>query len=1130
MAHPEIDPSPDKLTLTNFGVRQPVPANLLYIAIMILGLVYGSTLRREFFPEVRPRMASITAVYPGASPTEIEEGLILKIEDKVAELDEVVEINSTVVEGLGTVVVEFRRDIKDIDEAVRTVESALNSLTDLPDDAERLRTAKFNPKLQVIQIGLYGDADEVDLKHAIRGIKEDIKSLPGMGNVILGGIRSDEISVEVRPEALQNYELSLNAVADKVREWMKEVPGGTVRTGSQNIRIRTMGVEERAAAVRDIIIKSDPGGAVVRLGEVAKVSDGFEDVEIRTRLNGKPVVTLTAFNVGDGDAVKVAEAVRAYVAGRTGKEAFKPEWIDRWNAAVNAMMESSYRKQLTRHEKAAAAGESESAPPAPPTLRKSPRLVAYELGASHVEPLPGELMLFSDLARFIEGRLDLLTRNAKWGAMLVFLTLLLFLNLRVAMWVMLGLILAVLGTLAFMAAIGVTLNLLTMFGLIIVLGLLTDDAIVVAENITARFEAGEPALLAAVRGTREVAWPVFATVTTTIAAFMPLAMIEGQIGDFLGALPVVVACALTVSLLEAIIILPAHMGHSLARLERHKRPWFGARILRGYEAWRNRLIFEWLIPIFGRILDWTISHRYVTTASAVAIWIISIGMVVGGRVDFTFFEGTDSETFVVDLAMPIGTSIEGTDAVVRRIENACARQPEITIVTALVGQRVDLNDFSPNGPQTHVSQVFVELSPVENRDRTSQQIIAAVRKEVGQVPGVRSLRYEEVQGGPGGPSINLVTTGQDDTKILAAVAEIKTALRDFAGVVDISDDSDSGQRELQIRLRDGSTTLGLTPELVARQVRGYLFGFEPHTFSANEEDVDVRVMLDEPTRRSLAELESQYVFTADGRSVPLIEVAELREGSSYATIKRLNRKRAVTVLADVDTAVNNPERVVAAMMPVISEIQSRYPGVQIEPRGRQLETNKSLSGIKYGFLIACVMIYVILAWLFGSYFQPLAVMLAIPFSMIGMIWGHWILGYKMMILSLIGFVALTGIVVNDSLIYIEFYNELRRGGMEMRPALVEAGRRRLRPIVLTTMTTVLGLSPLMMEQSFQARFLIPMAITISCGLISATAVVLIVLPSIMLIGDDVRRVARWLWTGGAVGVGFDERVGMSHST
>lgn len=1116
MAHPEIDPNPDRLTLTNFGVRQPVPANLLYITIIILGLVFGSTLRREFFPEVRPSMATITAVYPGASPDEIEEGLILKIEDKVAELDEVVEITSTVVEGLGTVTVEFRRDISDIDDAVKTVESAVNSLTDLPEEAERLRTAKFDPKLQVIQLGLSGDADEADLKRAIREIKEDLKSLPGMGNVILGGIRADEISVEVRPEALQKYNLSLTAVADKVRESMREVPGGTVRTGSQNIRIRTLGTEERAAAVRGIVVKSDPTGGVVRVSDVAEVSDGFEDVEIRTRLNGKPAVTLTAFNVGDGDAVKVAEAVRAYVAGRTGRAAFQPQWVDHWNAVMNAMAAQRYEQDLARHEAKVAAGETEGAPPAPPIPRKSPRQRAYELGASHAQPLPGELILFSDLARFIEGRLDLLTRNAKWGAMLVFLTLLLFLNLRVAMWVMLGLILAVLGTLAFMAAIDVTLNLLTMFGLIIVLGLLTDDAIVVAENITAHFEAGDSALVAAVRGTREVAWPVLATVTTTIAAFMPLALIEGQIGDFLGALPVVVACALTVSLLEAIIILPAHMGHSLARLERHRRPWIGARLLRGYEAWRNALLFERVVPFFGRLLDSAISHRYITTSTAIAIWIVSIGMVVGGRVDFTFFEGTDSETFVVDVVMPIGTSIEGTDEVVRRVERACQNQDEVSIITVLAGQRVDLNDYSPQGPQTHVAQLFVELVPVESRERTSQQIIAAVREEVGRMPGVRSLRYQEVQGGPGGPSINLVVTGSNDATILQAVGEVKSALADFAGVVDISDDSDGGQRELQIRLREGSTTLGLTPELVARQVRGYLFGFEPHTFSANEEDIDVRVMLSERTRRSLAELESQYVFTADGRAIPLIEVAELSEGTSYATIKRLNRKRAVTVLADVNAAVNNPERVVAAMMPTLSDIESRYPGLRIEARGRQLETNKSMAGIKYGFLIACVLIYVVLAWLFGSYVQPVAVMLAIPFAMIGMIWGHWLLGFKMMILSLIGFVALTGIVVNDSLIYIEFYNELRRSGMEMRPALVEAGRRRLRPIVLTTLTTVLGLSPLMMEQSFQARFLIPMAITISCGLISATAVILVVLPSLLLIGNDLKRAAVWLWTGGAV--------------
>lgn len=1116
MTHHDLQGLPDRLTLTTFGVRQPVPANLLYIAIMILGLLYGTTLRREFFPEVRPNLASITAVYPGASPQEIEEGLVLKIEDKVAELDEVVEIRSTIVEGIGTVVVEFRRDIDDVDEAVRTVESALNTLTDLPEEAERIRTTKFDPKLQVIQIGLTGEAPEAELKRAIREIKDDLRSLPGMGNIVLGGIRADEISVKVRPEALLKYGLSLPDVSDRVREWMKEVPGGTVRTDSQNIRVRTLGIAERARAIRDIVVKGDAAGSLVRLGEIATIAEEFEDVEIRTRLNGKPVATLTAFNVGEGDAVEVAEMVRAYVAGRRGEPMADLRLADRWNASMNAMSRRGYEAQLAEHERRAAVGDAAGAPPAPPAPARSARMQAWELGAARTTPLPGELVLFSDLARFIEGRLDLLTRNAKWGAMLVFLSLLVFLNLRVALWVMLGLILAVLGTLAFMAAIGVTLNLLTMFGLIIVLGLLTDDAIVVAENITARFEKGEPALVAAVRGTGEVAWPVVATVTTTIAAFLPLAMIEGQIGDFLGALPIVVACALSVSLLEAIIILPAHMGHSLVRVQQRPRPWLGARLLRAFEAKRNAFLFERVVPAFGAVLDWSITHRYITVSSSIAVWIISIGMVVGGRVDFTFFEGTDSETFVVDLAMPVGTSIEKTDAVVRRIEAACAAQPEARIVTVLAGQRVDLNDYSPLSPQTHVAQLFVELTPVEQRDRTSQQIITAVRRKVGQVAGVDSLRYQEVQGGPGGPSINLVATGQDERKIRSAVEEIKSALAGFAGVVDISDDADSGQRELQIRLRDGSATLGLTPEFTARQVRGYLFGLEPHTFSINEEDVDVRVMLDDAARRSLAELERQYVFTPDGRAVPLVEVAELAEGSSYATIRRLDRRRAVTVLADVESAVNNPERVVAAMMPVLAGIEARYPGVKIEARGRQLETNRSLAGIKYGFLLACVMIYVILAWLFGSYFQPLAVMLAIPFSMIGMIWGHWLLGFKMMILSLIGFVALTGIVVNDSLIYIEFYNELKRGGMETREALIEAGRRRLRPIFLTTMTTVLGLSPLMLEQSFQARFLIPMAITISCGLISATAVVLMVLPSIMLVGHDVAGVVRWLWFGGRI--------------
>lgn len=1112
MSQPGLPEQHGRLTLTSFGVRHPVPANLLMWAIIIAGLIFGVNLRRELFPDLTPEAAVVTVPYPGASPSDIEESLVRKIEDKIADLDEVDEITSTIAEGIATLIVEFRDGIGDIDRAVDEIESAIETLQDLPEDSERITTAKLEPIFPIIAVSLYGDAGETELKRAARQMQDDMKLLPGMGDVLLTGARTDEIRVEVHPGLLLKYGLSLPQVSDAVTRWMAEIPGGTVRTGTSSIRVRTMGVEEAALDVAQIPILSTPQGGVVRVGDVATVRDTFEDIDIAQRMNGEPALRLTALNIGEGDAIEIAELVRAYAAGRAGKEGFEPHLADRWHAFVNGMKRSSYERRLSEYEAAVAGGEETGEEPAPPALLKSARRQAYEMGASHPDPPPGDLVLHNDLARFIEGRLSLVTRNAMYGSILVFVILLLALNVRVALWVMLGLVVSLLGTLAFMALMDYTLNLLTMFGLIIVIGLLVDDAIVVAENIVARHEAGEPALSAAINGASEIAWPVVATVMTTIAAFVPLALVEGQIGDFLGALPAVVACALLVSLTESLLILPAHMGHSLKKDETRQPGRIGSLLAR-YEAGRDRFVQERVLPGFGRLLDRLITYRYVTFAAAVGIWLISVGMVMGRRADFTFFAGEDSEIFVVNLEMPVGTPLEVTDGVISKVEQACLAEPEVADVEALIGISLNTEDWNPTEPRTHIAQLYVELKLVEEREQTSAQIIASIRERLGPMTGVTALKFEEIQGGPGGEDINIVVAGDSEGAILAAASDLKRKLGEFAGVVGIDDNADRGQRELQIRLHAGAAALGFTASEVARQVRGAVFGLEAHTFAEDREEVKVRVILDEASRRSIGTIEHLFVRSPAGHWVPLSEVAEVSERTGYSTIHRLNRERAITVTAEVQEAVNNPERVVGSLLPYFEELRGRYPGVSVEARGRQLETTRSLSSLRTGFLVASILIYIILAWLFGSYYQPLAVMLAIPFSMIGVIWGHYLLGFDLTILSLIGFVALSGIVVNDSLILVQFYNYKRADGLSVHEALVSAGMQRLRPILLTTVTTVFGLLPLILEQSFQARVLIPMALSISFGLISATALILVVLPALIVIGNDLGWVGVWLWTG-----------------
>ena len=1081
------------MSIPRFGVTKPVPINLLMAGIIIGGVVAASRITREFFPEITPESVQITLPYPGATPQEIEETLAMKVEDALSELDEVDRLTTTLSEGGGGIVAEFASGIDDTQKAVDEVQRAIDSLTDLPEEAEEIQVREFEPRLPVIMISLYGQADEEAMKRGLRRIRDDLKTLPGMGELLTSGVRDYEIRVDVSSAALLEHRLSLPQVAEAIRGWMADVPGGSVRTGMGDVRVRTTGVPERATDIRGIIIKATPQGQVLALGDIAEVREDFVDEQLITRFNGEPSVTLTVFKTGNQDAIRIAEMARAYVAGRRG-DPFQARLVDR---VYSLLTGSTPRAQR-------AGGALVSA-----------RLRAYNLGRMCPEPLPGDLATHSDLARFIEGRLDLLLRNALWGAMLVFGTLLVFLNWRVAMWVGAGLVIALSGTLILMTVLGITLNLLTMFGLIVVMGLLVDDAIVVAENILARHDRKEPSLVAAIKGTEQVFWPVVATVLTSIVAFLPLRFIQGQIGDLIGALPVVVACALSLSLVESLLILPSHMGHSLLRRDRIRPGRIAGRIRR-YEAWRDGLILGRIVPGYARLMEVLLRFRYVTIAAGLSVLMMSVGMVTGDRIEFTFLSDSDSETTVIDLAMPIGTAIERTDAVVRRIEQVAQAQPEIKSVSSIVGFQANIDTGQMSGVGGHLAQMFLELTAVEERQRAGQreslEVIAAIRRELGDLGEVQRLRYTEIAGGPGGADLTILVTGNVEESVDGVVGRIEDLLSQYDGVYDITDDAARGQREVQVKLNPGAAALGLTVAEVATQVRGALFGLEPHVFSARREDIKVRVRLDEASRRSLYAIEQMYVITPDGRRVPLKEVAKVTEATSYAIIRRVDRRRAVTVTAYTAPGVR-PEPILASLSGEFDLLRAENPGVGIELAGQQREMARAFETLPLGFLAACMMIYIILAWLFGNFFQPLAVMVAIPFSLIGVIWGHFILGYQLTFLSLIGIVALSGIVVNDSLILVDLYNVRRREGTPMREALIAAGRQRLRPIFLTTITTVLGLTPLMLERSFQAKFLIPMAVSISFGLISATVLILVALPCIIVIVDDLKGVAYYLWHG-----------------
>jgi len=1078
------------LSLSAFGIRKPVPINLLMIATIIAGIWSAQSLRREFFPETHPESAQVTLRYPGAIPAEIEEGLVVKVESKLSDLDEVDELTSTVAEGGGGIVVKFREGIGDIEKAVDEIERAIDSLTDLPDEAETINVQELDVKIPVIRLTLFGPAEERVLKRTIRAIRDELQTLNGMGNISISGVRDYEIRVDVRPSALVEYGLSLPQIRDSISTWMTEVPGGTVRSRDGNVSVRTKGVLERSQAIGQIILKSTPAGQVLRVTDIAYVSDSFVDQDLTLHYQSQPAATLTIHKVTGQDIVNIAGMVRAYADGRSGRP-----------------YERTFKD----------------------VFFQTKRAKAYELGAKSPNLLPTGLQLqtHSDFARFVEGRLHLLVKNATYGAILVFATLLIFLNWRVAKWVAVGLFIALCGTLMLMLITDVTLNLLTMFGLIVVLGLLVDDAIVISENIQTHYESGEPPLTAAVRGAEQVTWPVVATVLTSIVAFLPLRFIRGHIGDLLGALPMVVTCALLMSLIESLLILPSHMGHSLAN-KAERRTGYLRSLMGRFEHARDNLLFNRIVPTYGKLLSLMLHHRYISISAAVAVLMISIGLMVGGRVPYTFLTASDSETFIVDLRMPIGTPIDKTRRLAAMIENAAHTQPETKNVATIVGQRENIDTGANEALRSHIAQIFVELKPVEHRERESSQVISSVRQQLtGKIHDAERVLFTELSGGPTQSDITLQVRGVEEDQMVALVRRIKHELSLFRDIHDIYDDHSLGQQELSITLKPGAAALGLSTTDVAQQVRGALHGLSAHVFTSEGEDIDVRVRLAESSRRNLYEIENLWITapnnTSAGLKAPeasgqpvglkgilLNQIATIQNGLTYSTIKRINRQRAITVTADCEPGVS-PEAIVAKLP--LDELRREYPNIEINLGGRQQQQMDAFKSLPYGFSAALVMIYIILAWLFSSYTQPLAVMLVIPFGLIGVFWGHFFLGYDLTFLSLIGFVALSGIVVNDSLILVNYYNTRRAKGHDIKASLLQAGCRRFRPILLTTITTVLGLTPLMLEQSFQAKFLIPMAISISFGLIGATGLILLVLPCVILIMNDLKYLAHGMWFG-----------------
>ncbi len=1040
----------------------PVASNLLMLFVIVAGLLALASVVVEVFPEIDTDVVTVRVPYLGATPAEVEEGVLVRVEEAIAPIEGIKRIRSVAQEGMGTVVAELDENADDR-KVLEDVKSAVDRIETFPAETEKPVVAAGETRRRVITVVLYGDVPERTLKELAERTRDELTELAEISQVETAGVRRYEISVEVSEEALRRHSLSFQQVADAVRRSSLDLPGGAVKTSGGEVLLRTKGQMYRGAEFEGVVVVTRPDGTQLRLADVATVVDGFEESDTSSRFDGLPAALIQVYRVGDEGALDVAAATARYLAEDLG-----------------------------------------------------PRL-----------PAGVRVATWDDDSIILRQRIGLLLGNARIGLVLVFLCLALFLNLRLAIWVTAAIPISFLGGLFLMPTFDVTVNMISLFAFIIVLGIVVDDAVVVGESIFEYLSKGMRPLDAAIRGVREMAVPVSFAVLTTVVSFAPLLYVSGTMGRVMRQIPVVVISVLLVSLVESLLILPAHLAGEGSALGRRLRLMV-APVLDGIEAVQARVQkgLKWVVERpYRASLEWALEWRYLTVAIALVSLLLIVGVVAGGLLKFSFMPRIDSDNMIAFLTMPQGTPAEQTDEVLARLEAAALKvaaeldgegvsggRSVIRHVAATVGEQPSARGGGPaqSGASSgsggaHLGEVNVELIGSESRTVSSTRLVNRWRELVGEVPGAVSLTFQASLFSSGA-AISVELAHRDHDTLLRAVERLERAIAEYPGAKDVTNSFLPGKRELKLGLTDEGRTLGLTLADLARQVRAGFYGEEVQRLQRGRDDIRVMVRYPEAERRSLGHVEDMRVRLPGGVEAPFASVATVEEGRGYAAVNRTDRRRVVTVSADVDEAVANANEINAELRATVLPALARdFPGLSFDFEGEQRQQMESLGSLKVNFVVAQLAIFALLAIPFRSYLQPAIVMSAIPFGLVGAVLGHVLMGLDLSLLSLFGMVALTGVVVNDSLIMIDLINRERAEGLSLEQVIRDAGMRRFRPIMLTTATTFLGLAPMILETSLQARFLIPMAVSLGFGIVFATAITLILVPVLYRILEDLRR-------------------------
>jgi multidrug efflux pump subunit AcrB len=980
--------------------------------------------------------------YRGGTPRDVEEGVLIKIEEAVQDLDGVAEIVATAYEGSGRVTIEVDADY-DVVEVLDQVKMRVDSVSTFPAETERPVYTRNTWQQQVLWVSVFGDVAERTLKEVARQTRDEITALPSVTRAELVGDRPYEISIEVDEATLRAYDMTLAEVAQAVRRSSLDLPGGRIEAAGGDILLRAMGQAYVGRDFRDIVVRTNPDGSRVRLADIATIRDAFVERDRYARHNGEPAVAIRVLAVGEQDALAVSRDVRDYIEQRQ-------------------------------------------------------------------QTLPAGLNIdyWADISYYLKERLSMMLKNLGAGAVLVFLLLTLFLRLKLAFWVMVGLLVAFAGTMFMLPFVGVTISMVSLFGFMVVLGIVVDDAIVIGESAYTEIRRHGHSKKTVVDGTMKVAVPATFGVLTTIAAFLPILMVSGVSGQFFAPIGWVVVIALAMSLVESKLILPAHLAHMRIRKYEPDTTNRLIRFQRWFSEGLHRFVDRFYLPSLGVLLR----NRYITLAGFVGVLILSIGFIAGPFMRVVLFPDISGDFMDVDLEMNEGTPAYITHDAIDHLRETL-HEVEAEMQQELgIEQEIIRSVFAWSGSDTS-GGLLVELHKSDDPRISTTAISSRWREEVGQIAGARGLRIGG-PGGPGGdgPDLSFQLVGRDIDQLASAASELEEAVRGFSGTFDVRNSYEGGIRELQIRIRPEAEVLGLTQQDLARQVRQAFFGEEVQRIQRGQDDVRVMVRYPREQRTSRGYLEDMRVRTPDGQEVPFNAVANLEMGSSPSSIRRYDRERAVSVTARIDKDIAEPGEITRELRQnILPDILARHAGVNYRVSGQTQDTQELQLELLGGTIFALFLIYALIAIPLRSYLQPLLIMAVIPFGTIGAVFGHWLLGIPVSMLSMFGIIALAGVVVNDSLILVDFVNHHRRSGEPRIDAALKGASARFRPIVLTSATTFLGLVPIVFfERSLQAQLVIPMATSLAFGIVFATLITLALIPTLYLIGDDITRLTQRL--------------------